>query len=372
MNTSSPIRVLQVLGALNIGGAETMVMNLYRNIDREKVQFDFVIHTTAHCDFTDEILSLGGKIYSCPRYIGKNHFQYCRWWKEFLKNREEYRIIHGHVRSTAALYLMVAKKLGRVTIAHSHSTSNGKGMSALVKDCMQLPIRYIADYMFACSKDAGEWLFGKRVIDSNKYRTIKNAIDIEKFSFDNVIREDYRRKLGLEEKNLVYGHIGRFHEAKNYPFLLEVFEKIYSRNRNARLILVGDGDLRDEIENQIEKLKLTEAVILLGFRKDTAQLMQAMDVFLFPSKWEGLPVTVVEAQATGLPCFISRNITKEVVVSELVNVLSIGVGSDVWVEIIESSSLQRKNVIEEIVSAGFEITTSCGQLQEFYVRVSNE
>ena len=160
-----PIRILHVLGALNRGGAETMVMNIYRNIDRNRVQFDFIVHTNEKCDYNDEIINLGGKIYSMPRYNGKNHIKYKKAWNNFFKRHIEYKIVHGHMRSTAAIYLSIGKKHGLKTIAHSHSTaSRGNKFEKLVKNVLQIPLRYTANYLFACSEEAGKWLFGKKAI----------------------------------------------------------------------------------------------------------------------------------------------------------------------------------------------------------------
>jgi len=160
----TPLRVLHVLGGLERGGAESFVMNLYRNINRKNVQFDFVIHTDSHGVFFDEISALGGRVFHCPKYNGKNHFVYAKWWKTFFDTHSEYKIIHSHVRSTASIYLKIAKDKGLKTISHSHSTSSGTGLSSVVKNVLQYPLRYIADYLFACSKESGEWLFGKKAI----------------------------------------------------------------------------------------------------------------------------------------------------------------------------------------------------------------
>ena len=293
------IRILHVLGGLERGGAETLVMNWLRAINREDVSFDFVIHTTAHGAYYDEIRALGGTVYHCPRYTGKNHFAYKKWWKTFLREHPEYKIIHGHVRSTASLYLGIAKKLGRKTVVHSHSTSNGTGVSALVKQLLQYPLRKRVDYLMACSNEAGKWLYGARACEKDKYLFIPNAIDVSRYAFCEETRREYRQRLGLEGC-FVLGHVGRFHEAKNHMFLLELFRALRDQREDARLLLVGDGDLRGQIEARIRELKLTDSVILTGSQSNVADYLWAMDVFVFPSRWEGLPVTVVEAQAAGL------------------------------------------------------------------------
>lgn len=310
------IRVLHVFGSLNRGGAETMVMNLYRNLDRTKIQFDFIKHTEEKCDYDNEIYQLGGEIFSIPRYTGKNHFEYVKAWDEFFKNHTEYRIIHGHVRSTAFIYLMIAKRYGLKTIAHSHSTaSRGNRFEQLVKNIMQFPIRYTADYFFASSYQAGKWLFGRNAIKKDKYRIIRNAIEIEKYVFNSSIRNEVRKNLGIKGK-FVIGHVGSFTYPKNHKFLIDVFYEVQKERENAILLLVGDGELRSQIETQISQYGLQDKVILTGAVPNVYDYMQAMDVFVFPSIFEGLGMSVIEAQVSGLKCIISDALPKEAEISD--------------------------------------------------------
>ncbi|MBB6631974.1 glycosyltransferase family 1 protein [Clostridium algidicarnis] len=365
---NKPIRILHVLGALNRGGAETMIMNIYRNIDRSKIQFDFMIHTNEKCDYDDEIIKLGGKIYSVPRYVGKNHFKYKHAWDTFFSSHTEHKIVHGHMRSTAAIYLEIAKKHGLVTIAHSHSTaSRGNKIEQLVKSVMQFRIRYRADYLFACSNEAGKWLFGKKAISKDNYKIIKNAIDVEKYVFNEVKRSEIRTVLDIEDK-FVVGHVGSFTYPKNHKFLIEVFYQIQMQNKNAVLLLVGDGELRSQIENQINKLRIKDKVILTGVVPNVNDYMQAMDVFVFPSLWEGLPVTVIEAQATGLHCVISDTITDEVKITQLVKALLIDATPDSWAnQILTYTKPVRENTKEYICNAGYDIKTTTKWLEDFYI-----
>lgn len=363
-----PIRVLHVLGGLNRGGAETMVMNLYRIIDKEKVQFDFVIHKENENEYVDEIKSLGGKVYVFPRFVMKNLFLYRKYWMTFLKKHPEYKILHSHVRSYAIVYIKLAKKRKIKTIIHSHSTSNGKGISAYVKWVLQLPLRKKCNYLFACSNVSGEWLFGKKAVKLPNYRLIKNAIDISKYGIDSSVREEYRKKFDAENK-YIYGHVGRLSEPKNHRFLLETFSEILKRNPQALLLLVGEGEYRSRIESWIHELNLDKNVIMTGSRQDIPQLLNAMDVFLFPSLWEGLPITVIEAQAVGLPCIISDQITSEVVISEAVTCLPINKGYECWVEQSLSSVGRKFNVIDEIKRAGFDVKDSAEELMKFYKEI---
>lgn len=297
-----PIRILHVLGRLDRGGAETMVMNLYRNIDRTRVQFDFIIHTNDECDYDEEILSLGGIIYHIPQFNGKNFLQFKKAWHSFFKTHPEYKIIHGHVRSTASIYLWIAKKYGLITIAHSHNTSSGVGFSAFIKNTLQYPLRYIADYLFACSKSAGQWLFGKKVLKKNNFIILKNAIDSQKYIYDPNIRIKVRKELQIADK-FVIGHIGRFNIQKNHDLLINIFNTVHNRNKNSILLIVGDGELRSSIQKKVENLGLMDSVIFLGVRSDIPELIQAMDFFLFPSLFEGLGIVAIEAQVSWASLF---------------------------------------------------------------------
>ena len=366
-----PIRVLHNINSLHFGGSQALVMNIYNNIDRSKVQFDFVVTSEEKKDFYDQVEKLGGRVYVSPKYQGKNHFSFCKWWNKFFDEHPEYHVIHGHVRSTAAIYLSIAKKHGLVTIAHSHSTSNGSGFSALVKYILQLPIRYIADYLFACSQSAGEWLYGEKATKGDNYFIFNNAINTRKYKMDLATRLRVREQLGVKN-NFVFGHVGRLHEAKNHMFLLDLFKRIIKQKPESKLVIVGDGELREEIESKIAALELQKDVIMTGSRSDVPELLMAFDVFLFPSKWEGLPVTVVEAQAAELPCFVSDTVTKEVGISDLVHYLPIDKGTACWCDAIMKNDLNKHDVQKEIIEAGFDVQETAQWLTDFYMRIANE
>lgn len=363
-----PVRILHVLGGLDAGGAESFAMNLYRAVDRRYVQFDFIKHTTRECLFEPEIARLGGRVFVCPRYTGKNHAAYLRWWKDFFASHPEYKVIHGHVRSTAALYLPVAKRYGLVTIAHSHSTSNGAGAAAAVKDLMQLPIRRVADYLFACSDEAGAWLYGKAALQRPNYRRIPNGIDLTRFAFDGETRARMRAELGIPDGALVLGHIGRFTRPKNHAWLVDLFAQWNKRHPDSYLLLVGDGELWEEVRRQCETLGLADKVLLPGAHTDTENYYQAMDVFVFPSLWEGLPVSVVEAQANGLPCLISEVITPEVRLTDLVQALATE-SPAAWLDKLAACRCREQGNLTPAQRKGlqpFDITCVAQNLQEFY------
>ena len=232
------IRILHVLGALNRGGAETMVMNLYREMDRTKVQFDFIIHTTEHCDYTDEIIALGGRIYSIPKYKGLNHFQYCNGWADFFRKHPEYKVLHSHVRSTASIYIPIAKKHGLKTIIHSHSTSNGKGLPALVKNTMQFPLRYMADYFFACSTEAGKWLFGSKIVKSKKFKLLKNAIKLNDYTYSESKRTKIRNEFNLGNEDFIVGTCGRLTPQKNPSFIIDIISDLHKQRPDIKFMWI--------------------------------------------------------------------------------------------------------------------------------------
>lgn len=366
---SEPIRVLQVFAQMNRGGAETMIMNLYRNIDRARIQFDFIVHTEEKCAFDDEILLLGGNIYRVPRYTGKNHFIYKDVWREFFIQHPEYKIIHGHVRSTASIYLRIAKKYGLTTIAHSHSiSSRGNFISRIIKNILQRQIRHIADNFLACSEEAGKWLFGKNIINKNSFHVAKNAIDTELYKYDEHIRDEIRVQLNIDDK-FVIGHIGNFSYAKNHKFLIDVFNKVINVNNKTLLLLIGDGELRKAIEKKVNAMGLTKNVIFMGMRSDVPELLQAMDVILFPSLYEGLPVTLIEAQASGLKCIVSDTITDEVKITDNVEFNSLDQLPEYWAKQVlkYAGGYERKNTYKEICDAGYDVKENAKWMKSFYM-----
>lgn len=361
------IRILHVLGGLDRGGAETMVMNLYRAIDRSQIQFDFITHTDRHQAYTDEILKLGGKIYYFPKFKGINFLQVKKLWTKFFKEHPEYKILHSHVRSYASLYLPIAKKAGLKTIIHSHSTSNGKGLSSFVKRLMQFPLRYQADYFFGCSKEAGEWLFGKKVVESSKYHILRNAIDTEKFIYSAELRNRMRKELNLENK-LIIGNIGRLTYPKNQSFLIEVFEEVCKKNCDTVLVIVGKGSLEKKLREKVSFLGLENNVVFLGERSDIPAIMFAMDVFVFPSIYEGLGIVAVESQAAGLRTICSDRIPKETEITDLIEYISLKESKEKWSESILNALhvKDRPNKQNEIVCAGYDIKKTADYLACFY------
>ncbi len=365
-----PVRVLHVLGELNYGGIEVMVMNLYRNIDRSRVQFDFMIHTPHRCVFEDEIKSLGGSVYRVPRFMGVNIGPYVKAWKIFFRQHPRYTVVHGHIGSSAAIYLDIAKKAGLYTIAHSHGTKNEFSLRGVMYAFFSFPTRFVADRFFACSVAAGEHRFGKKVVASPSFSVVQNAFDVRKFDYDEGKRDEVRQDLGIADA-FVVGHVGRFTALKNHRFLLKVFASLVDTLPEAKLLLVGEGDERSAIEAQIRNLEIQDKVVLTGMRGDIENLLQAMDVFVFPSFAEGLGISLIEAQASGLPCIASTRVPQEARVSDLVTFLSLKESVSVWIQAIEheASVKERRGRIEEVRESGYDIISSAQVMTRFYETV---
>ena len=362
------IKVVHIFGKLDRNGAETMLMNLYRNIDREKINFDFVVHSDVIGDYEAEILKMGGKIFRCPRYKGKNHFAYISWWKNFFKSNH-YDILHSHIRSTASLYLPIYRKYnGGVCIAHSHSTSSGKGMAALIKNVLQYPLRYQADYLFACSDEAGKWLFGKHACKKRNYFVVKNAIDCDRYVLNAAKRKEYRLRYDIEDR-FVIGHVGRFTRAKNHAFIIDLFQKIHSAEPKATLLLVGRGEEEEAIHAKIRRYGLEQHVIFAGNVEDVAGILQAMDVYVMPSLWEGLGISLIEAQAAGLPCVCSEHIPPEAILTEHCHQIRLA-DENAWEEtVLRQKSFKAEAAIEQIRKAGYDIKDTAIWIQNFYCKV---
>jgi len=353
-----------MLGSLNRGGQETFVMNVYRNIDREKIQFDFLVgdNCNQNYDFEDEIIKLGGKIYRIP-LKSKNPIKSFFSTIKVIK-RGNYQIVHRHSNTSLMSIDLVAAKLGgaKIRIAHSHS-SYLEGRFKMLMHKLFIPIvNAISTNNLACSEDAGKWLFGEQ-----RFEVVKNAIDISKFSYNEMTRNVTRKTLSIDDK-FVVGHVGRFTYAKNHDFLIDIVKEIKKMDSSIILILVGDGSLRKKIELKIKEFGLQDNVKLLGVQNDIASLLQSFDIFLFPSHYEGLPVTLIEAQAAGLPCLISDAITSEVCLTRLVHKISLNKSPKEWVkEIMKYKDISnRESKYDELLNSGYDIKHTSKFLEDIY------
>ncbi len=365
------IRVLQVIGSMNCGGAENMIMNLYRKFDRTKIQFDFLVHTNEKGFFDDEINEMGGRIYHIDRCSFNNIPSYYKNCLKFFENHSEYKVVHGHIGSSAAWYLSAAKKCGCYTIAHSHSTDKNLSLKKVFFKIASYPTRYIADSFFGCSTEAGKSRYGSRIIKSEIYRNFSNAIDTDKFLYNEVFRDDIRKEFGVLDDEILIGTVGRISFPKNPGVLYEIFKNIVLKEPKAKCLWVGKGEFSEKISSMIKEDKLEKKIIMAGVRNDVYKLIQGMDCMLFPSLWEGLPVSVIEAQASGLPCILSDTISPEAEITGLIKWQSLAEPVDVWadscIQTAKASRSERKSPTEDIKKAGYDINDTVKRLTDFYL-----
>ncbi len=329
------IRILHMISSLEMGGSQTFVMNIYRSIDREQVQFDFIVDHTDNMYFKNEIEELGGRIYVMPPFTGTNYVKIKKEWNSFFKKHNEYKILHSHNRSYASIFLPIAKKNGVKTIIHSHNTSNGTGFKAIIKKILQFSLRWKADYYLACSKKAGEWLFGKKKCKSNNFEVIQNGIDVNRFIYDEKKRKIIRDMYKLDNTQLVVGYLARVTDQKNPFFVIDLFNEIYKKNMNSFLLFVGDGPLLLKVQEKTNKMGLSNNVIFAGNVSNSECFFSAMDVYILPSFWEGLGISLLEAQISGLKCFVSTNIQDEAIITNNVYRLPLDLGVVGWMENIQ-------------------------------------
>lgn len=371
MKNQEPIRVAQIIGKWVGGGVESVVMNYYRHIDRTKIQFDFVCDNDSINIPYDEIKKLGGRIILVPPYQKVFEYQ-----KELIKIFKEnnYKIVHSHINTLSIFPLRAAKKAGvPVRIAHSHSTTNKKEWKKNILKQILRPFSkiYATDYM-CCSELAGRWLFGNKEYDKGNVYLLNNAIDLDKFKYDEQLRNKKRKELNIKDDTLVIGHIGRFVEQKNHRFLIDIFNEVHKQNNDSLLILVGQGPLMEEIKEKVKNLGLEDYVKFLGQRNDVNELYQVFDVFCLPSLYEGLPVVGIEAQAIGLLCVLSDDMTKETKVLNETKFLSLKQSADIWAKIILNKQLMllnKNNTTKKMSAVGYDINIESFKLEKIYKKL---
>lgn len=373
-----PIRILYINGGImDLGGISSYMMNYYRNIDRDKVQIDFVVHGFEKGVYDDEIINMGGNIYNIP-IKSKDYFGNIKALKEIFANNR-YKIVHSHMDAMGIIPLKLAKKYNiPVRISHSHNTqhlTNNK-IKFILNEYARKNLYKYSTHMFACSEKAGRWMFGDKLFDRGMVRIIYNAIDIDKFKFDKLKRDKIRKELSIGN-DFIIGHVGRFDHQKNHLFLLRLFKKVLDKIENAKLILVGDGALKNIIEKEIIDLGIEKQVILLGARPDVNTLYNVFDMFMLPSLFEGLPVVGIEAQINGLDCLFSTNVPDEIDIS-----------NNSYFEDLDSDFLKWSNIIINIYKnynietrgnldytkksyENYNINISAKKLEEYYITLYN-
>ncbi len=333
-------RILCIISSMNAGGAETFLMKIYRKLDRTQYQIDFCINVPEKCYYEEEINELGGKIFRIPSK-SENPKEFKKQLTNIVKSKEYKSVIRITSNAMGFWDLKIAKKAGaEVCCARSSNSSDGNSKKALLAHTLgRIFYSKYVDVALAPSDLAAIYTFGKKAYLTNKVTILNNAVDMDIYAYNDEIRNNIRKKYNIEKNTLLIGHIGRFTEQKNHRFLIEVFSRVKKNNENTKLLLVGKGPLEEEIKTLIRDSGFEQDVIFTGIRSDISDLLSAMDVFVFPSLYEGMPNAVIEAQASGLPCVVSDKITKSVDITGLVEFVSLSDSVEIW----EKKVLKRKN-----------------------------
>jgi glycosyltransferase involved in cell wall biosynthesis len=367
------IRVLHILSTLHVGGVENLLLNYYKAMDREKYHFDFIVHGEKKGAIEPFFEKMNSKVFHIPPKH-ESFFRNLKSMRDIIKNGN-YSVVHVHQGVMSVFPLFFAKKSGvSIRIAHSHIAFKEESIfSKLINKFLILFLKKFSTHWFACGIDAGKSLWGKDAVQQGKVYIMKNAIDIEKFKFNKKIRNEIREELGIEGK-FVIGHIGRFTYQKNHEFLIRIFKEVYDKKKNTVLLLIGKGELEDDVKRQIQDLGLTEEVKFLGFRSDVSSLYQAMDIFILPSRYEGLPVVLVETQSAGIKSIVSDTITKEVQFTNLIDYISLQKLPKFWANKVLNNygEYERKNISQEIINSGYDIKKEAKKLELIYASYENK
>ena len=362
------LRILHIGLSSNLGGIENFIINLYRNIDKSLVQFDFIIPYGENPLFYDELVKSGSRLYHIVSRK-KNIYQSYRQLKNIIE-KEHYKIVHFHVNTLSYITpIIICNKLKNVKIiVHSHNEWKGKSIKTKILHKINFNRIKNKDYVrFACSEVAGRWLFKNK-----EYEVIKNGIDVSRFKFNKEKRNLIRKSLNVKDNELLIGHVGRFGIQKNHRFLIEVFNKYQKNNYNVKLLLIGTGELKDQVKSQIDELGLSERVIILENKLNIEDYYNSMDIFLLPSLFEGLALVLIEAQINGLPCLVSDKVSKEANVTDKIMFLSIENGVESWVDAISNCNCKRYDEIEKIKIKGYDIKDTARKVQEKYIKLEKE
>lgn len=366
---SKPIRVLHSIPGYSVGGIESLVMSLYRNIDKSLIQFDLLVETQEWLADFEEIVQGGGRVYQLSPFNKKNPFIFIKEVRNFFKqHKKEYKVLHSHTITRSAPLLYYAKHFGiSCRISHAHTDKlDGNKFIKLSEFLMRINNKLSTHYL-AASKQAGYYYFHK---DKKKFTVLKNTIDTEKFSYSQKTRQVVRKSLNLES-HFVIGHTGRFTYQKNHWKIIKTFYEVHKILPEARLLLVGDGPTMSEIKDMANKLGIIDYIIFTGTRNDVSNLLQAMDLFFLPSFFEGFCISLLEAQSIGLPCIASDIIPKEVQLTELITTLSLDEDNKIWAKaIISYQEHQRTSQNKIIIKRGYDTKSNAKWLRDFYLSCS--
>lgn len=368
------VKVLYFVDRMLRGGIQTFVIENMKYFDKDKIQIDYLLlDDGVEYELEKELVKLGANVYKLKNIWIRKLTDYIKYNKEldnFFCNHHDYHVIHMHSSSKNYMVLKKAKKYGiPVRIAHSHNIGfqSKNKLQILLGNILKKPLKKYATNYFACSEMAGKWLFGKKTLQRGKVKIIHNAVDLEKFDMDKKRRDEIRKELGIQKK-LVIGHVGRFTEQKNHTFLIDIFSEIHKLNKDTTLMLVGIGEKENNIKQKVESLGLKNDVLFMGFKNNVNELMWAMDLFVFPSNFEGLGLVLIEAQATGMPCFTSKDVVpEEAKVTDLLQFISLDNNANEWANIIMSADANRKDKKDQIIEKGYLIEDTAKCLQEFYL-----
>ena len=366
-----PIRIAQVIGKLNAAGVESVMNNYYRNLDHSKIQFDFIIDADSNCKPPKELIEMGAKYYVIPPYQ-KLPAHIKALVKLFRKNH--YPIVHSGM-NTLAVFSLFAAWLAKVPVRinHNHSTADkGEGKRIILKYALKPFAKIFATDYFACSEFAGRWLFGNRTYNKGKVLVLNNAIDLDRFSFDPKKRAEIRSDYNIAPDSLVVGHVGRFMPQKNHAFLLKIFCQLLKKRPDSVLMLVGDGELRKDIQAEVKRLNISDKVIFIDPTTNVSDYYMAMDVFCFPSIFEGLGLVAIEAQAAGLPVIASKAVPDEADITDEIVHLSLDNSCKKWADAIIRFSQTDRNRQLDLENSKFNIKKESAKLERFYLHAFNE
>ncbi len=373
------VRVLHVIRAMNRAGAETIIMNLMRSIDRERGHFDFLLHTDQPSDYDAEIESLGGSIYRVPPYQVVNGLQYRLACRKFFAEHPEIQVVHGHISSCSAIYLDEAKKAGCATIAHSHRDSvKSNNPKAIVRrklyGALIRNVPDIADEFLACGNQAGFDRFGITVAAGPHLHIMKNGICLSDYTCDEAEHLEAKKRLGYDGIPLI-GDVARLVPEKNQKFLLEVFALVLRDVPQAKLLIVGRGPQESALREQAESLGISDSVVFLGVRDDVPEILKALDVFAFTSTLEGLGMAVVEAQAAGVPCLVSTAVPAEAIVTDIAERIDLEEGAEAWAARLVSllnAGGARVDTTASVRAHGYDIAAVADWMADFYERLASQ
>lgn len=366
------MKVLVLITKMDRGGAETFVMNYMRHFNRDVIQYDFLVNRQEPGAYEEEIQDLGGHIYRMSPMYPQYFARYKREFRAFIREHPEYRIIHSNLEERSYFPLRIASEEGvPVRIAHAHNVYRGVNPKMVFRDYFRSRLPpYVTD-KFACSLQAGKWLFGNGVLSDRRFKIVRNAIEVDRYAYRPKVREDLRMRLSLGQR-LVVGNTGRLTGQKNQAFLMDVFSAVKKVRRDAVLLLVGEGELKRSLERKADELGIRSSVIFAGSVPDVEDYLQVMDVFVFPSLYEGLPLSMVEAQAAGLPCIASDRVPRSVKLTSSVSFLSLEDRPESWADkVLRSADSKRCDRRDSVRQGGYDIRDAAPKLQDFYLSALN-